>query len=212
MTFWGHGYRPRALPGETEAGEEGTGLGETAADAGELIDAFGGLGGGANRLLGERLFDDVGVGGEFAGRPGSDFTTLQAVETAVAKGDEVSLGGGDAQSGKFGGLFAGVAEMNGPQDVHLAADYRIRMVITIGQHTGLFVGGEVRSEPGCHPWHSKKVSDWALLVVELIPTCEKRSITVGRSIYERGKENGLASYLQEVRNYLAPLIGHLPRS
>jgi hypothetical protein len=100
--------------------------------------------------LGEGIPDGVGVAGECADGD-VPVAAGQAVELAVAVGEEVALGGGDADAGDPGGLFAGVPEVDGPEDEHLAADDRIGVVVAVGEDAVLFVGGEGGSKPGGHP-------------------------------------------------------------
>ena len=132
MTFWGHGDGPGALPGEAEAGQEGAGLGEAAANPGEFGDPLDGFRGGADGAFGEGRLDGVGVGGEMARGAAGDFPALEAVESAVAVGEDGPLRGGNADVGEASGLFAGVSQVDGPEDVHLAADDRIGMAVAVG--------------------------------------------------------------------------------
>ena len=68
-------------------------------------------------------------------------------ESAIAIGEDVAFGGGDADMSDFRGIVAGVSEVDGPEDVHLGSHDGIRMVIAIGQNDGLFLRGELRSKP-----------------------------------------------------------------
>ena len=74
-----------------------------------------------------------------------------AADAAVAVGQDVPLGRGHADGREAGQLVAGVAEVNGPQDVHLPADHRIGMPVAVGQHSRLLVGGQRRTKPSSHP-------------------------------------------------------------
>jgi len=149
--FLGHGNRSRALPGEAKRCEEGPCLGGAATKAGELVDAFDGLGGGADRAFGERLFDRLRVIGEFAHGdvPVAAFEPRQA---AIAVGKDVAFGGGDADRSNACGLFAGVPEVNGPEDEHFASDKRVGVPVAVVQDDGLFIGRKCGPEPNSHPW------------------------------------------------------------
>lgn len=147
----GHGDGAGPLPGEPQAGQEGAGLGEAAMRPGQPVDAVGGFGGGANRLRGEGPRDGVGVVGQFADRAVVRLPPPQAVEPAVAVGDQISLGGGDADTGQVGGLLAGVAEVNGPEDEHLATDDRVGVLVAVGENGGLLVRGQGGAKPSGHP-------------------------------------------------------------
>ena len=100
MTFWGHGDGPGALPGEAEAGQEGAGLGEAAAEAGEVGDPLDGLGRGADGAFGQRLPDERGTSGEVGRGAASGLAAFKAVESAVAVGEDGPLGGGNADVGR----------------------------------------------------------------------------------------------------------------
>jgi len=139
------------LPGEPEAGQERAGLGEAAAAAGELVDAVDGLGGGAGRPRVEGRFDGVGLGGQFGGRAGRRFPPGEGVPSAIPVRDQGPLGGGDADGGEVGRLLAGVAEVDGLQDVQLAADDRIGVGVAVGQNAGRLVGGSGGAELSGHP-------------------------------------------------------------
>jgi len=115
-----------------------------------VFDAVGGFGEGANRGGGEGLTDGVGVVGPFARRDVA-VAPPESVQPAVAVGQDVPLGGGDADVGQVGRLLAGVAEVDGPQDEHLAADDRIGVFVPVGENGGLFVGGQGGAKPGGHP-------------------------------------------------------------
>src|SRR4051812_26601040 len=88
--FWGDGDGADAPPSQTQALEELANLSGLAADAGQALDAFAGLGRAAHGLVGERLFDGLGVGGEVAdGAFGAP--RPQALESAFAEGGDVAL-------------------------------------------------------------------------------------------------------------------------
>lgn len=118
---------------------------------GQPVGAVGGFGGGANRSLGKGSRDGVGVVGQFADRAAVRLPPPQAVESTVAVGDQVSLGGGDADTGQVGGLLAGVAEVNGPEDEHLATDDRVGVLAAVGENGGSLVGGQGGAKPSGHP-------------------------------------------------------------
>ena len=138
------------MPAEAQPGQEGARLGEAAAEAGQLLDAVGGLGDGTNRGGREGLADDLGVVGQCARRE-VPVASPESVQPAVAIGQDVPLGGGEADVGQVGGLLAGVAEVDGPQDEHLAADDRVRVGVTVGQDGRSLGGGQSGAEPGGHP-------------------------------------------------------------
>ena len=92
-------------------------MGEAATNPGQLVDAGDGLGGGADRPLGEGSLDAVGVVGELAGRSGAGIAASQRLQATVAVGEEVAFGGGDADVSDACGVIAGVPQMNGPEDV-----------------------------------------------------------------------------------------------
>ena len=79
------------------------------------------------------------------------FASPQAAESAIAVGEQVSPGGGDADGGEVGGLLAGAAEVDGPRDEHLAADDGVRVLVAVGADGGLFVGGQGGAKPSGHP-------------------------------------------------------------
>lgn len=139
------------MPGETQTGQERAGLGEPAADAGQFVDSLDGLGGGANGAFGEGRLDGVRVVGQFAPGLVSGWASFESVESAVAIGEDVAFGGGDADMGELGGLFAGMSQVNGPEDVHFATDDGIGVVIAVGEKGGLFGGRENRPAPSRHP-------------------------------------------------------------
>ena len=89
------------------------------------------------------------MGGEFADRD-VPVAADQAVDLSVAEGQDVARGGGGAHVGDPGGFRASVAEVDGPEDEHLAADGRIG-VVAAGEDANLFVGGEDGSKPSGHP-------------------------------------------------------------
>jgi len=115
-------------------------LSQPAANAGECRDPFDGLGRGANGAFGERRLDGLGVGGEVARGAVARFAPPESVESAVAIGEDVSLGRGDADVRQAGGIFAGVPEVDGPEDIHLPADDQV-VAIAAGADRGLLVGG-----------------------------------------------------------------------
>jgi len=138
------------LPGEAEAGQEGAGLGQAAANPGEFGDPLDGFGGGADGAFGQRLPDDRGMGGEIARGAAGDDAALETVESAVAVGEDVPLRGGDADVGEAGRVLSGMPEVDGPEDVHLAADDGVGMPVAVGEDGGLEVGGKRRAKPGRH--------------------------------------------------------------
>ena len=139
------------MPGEAEAGQEGAGLGQSAANSGEFGNPLDGLGGGADGVLGEGLLDDRGMGGEIARRAAGDFAAFETVEPAVAIGNDIPLRGGDADMGETGGILAGVPEVNRPEDIHLAADDRIGMLVAVRENGRLDVRSQSGAKPSCHP-------------------------------------------------------------
>jgi hypothetical protein len=102
-------------------------------------------------VLGQRLPDDRGTGGEIARGAAGDAAALETVESAVAVGNDVPLRGGDADVGEAGRVLSGMPEVDGPEDVHLAADDRIGMPVAVREDGGSEVGGKRRAEPGRHP-------------------------------------------------------------
>ena len=89
--------------------------------------------------------------GQFARR---DVTVAspESVQPAVAVGQDVSLGGGDADVGEAGGVLTAVAEVDGPQDEHPAADDRVGVAVAVGEDGRLLVGGQGGAKPSSHPW------------------------------------------------------------
>ena len=124
------------MPGEPEAGQEGAGLGEAAAKAGEVGETFDGLGRGADGAFGRGLPDERGMGGEVARGAALGFAAFKAVESAVAVGEDVALRGGNADVGEASRVFPGVPEVDGPEDVRRAADDRIGMAVAVGEDGG----------------------------------------------------------------------------
>ena len=80
-----------------------------------------------------------------------DFPALEAVESAVAVGEDGPLRGGNADVGEASRVLSGVPEVDGPEDVRRAADDRIGMAVAVGEDGGSEVGGERRAEPGRRP-------------------------------------------------------------
>ena len=106
-------------------------------------------------MPGEGLADGLGVVGQLAGWD-VWVTPTQAVPPAVPVGEDVPLGGGDADVGEVGGLLARVAQVNGPQDEHLAADDRVGVGVPVGEYGRLLVGGQGGAKPSSHPWLRRK--------------------------------------------------------
>ena len=115
------------------------------------MDAVDGLGGRANGLRVEGPFDGVGVGGQFTRRAGRRLPSGEGIQPAIAVRDQVSLGGGHADGGEVGRPLPGVAQVDGPQDVQLAADDRLGVPVAVGQNAGSLFGGEGGAEPSGHP-------------------------------------------------------------
>ena len=95
--------------------------------------------------------DAIDMGGEIARRAARDFAVFEAVESAVAIGNDVTLGGGDADMGEAGGVQPGVSEMDRPEDIHLAANDRVGMPVAVRENGRLDVRSQSRAKPGCHP-------------------------------------------------------------
>jgi len=83
--------------------------------------------------------------------PALRFASRETVESAVAVGDDVTLGGGDADIREAGRLSAGVSQMDGPQHQHLAAHDRVAMPVAMIKNHRLNVGGQDRAKPVHHP-------------------------------------------------------------
>lgn len=124
-------------------------------DAGELMNAFDGFGGGANGLFGERPLDDLGVRSQFADGAMSGLASPESLQSTIAVGEEIAFGGGDTDMGNAGGVLAAVTKVNGPKNKHLPSHDGIKMVIAIRQNAGLFLGGKGWAKPSNHPWRSE---------------------------------------------------------
>lgn len=147
--------------GEAEAGEKLAGLGESAANAGEFLDAFGGLGRGANGVVCQGLLDDLDMVDMSRWSTMSRLTLDESIQAAIAVFEEVSFGGGDSDAGDAGRLFAGVSEVHGPEDEPFASDGGIGVVIAIVADASVFVGGELGSIPSRDPWPSWEARKFA---------------------------------------------------
>ena len=66
-------------------------------------------------------------------------------------GEEVSLGGSDADTGDSGGLFTGVTQVDGPEDEHFASDDGVGVMIAVVTDEDLFVGRKFGAIPSGHP-------------------------------------------------------------
>jgi hypothetical protein len=128
--------------------------------------------------------DGVGVGGEVAHRAVLRVAHLEAAEFAAAVREDVARG--DADVGVAGGLFAGVPEVDRPEDVHRAADDRIGMLVAVREDGGLEVGGERWAEPGRRPElriGAGKNSTHPRTVVEQNSDRGKRSTGAGQGLF-----------------------------
>jgi len=79
------------------------------------------------------------MGGEIARGAAGVFAILETVESAVAVGNDIALRGGNADVGEPGGVLAGVSEVDRPEDIRLAADDRIGMLVAVRKNGRLDV-------------------------------------------------------------------------
>lgn len=129
--------------------EEGARLREAPFESGELPDAVGGLGDGADRGVFQRGLDRLGVAGQCA--DGADDVPLaQAVEASGAVGFEVAADGGPADAGDLAGLGLGGSGVDRPEDEHLPADVHVRMRVTLDGDSRTF-GIRKANRRACHP-------------------------------------------------------------
>ena len=77
---------------------------------------------------------------------------FEPLQTAVAIGEDVAFGRGDADGRDSGGLLAGVPEVDGPKDEQFAADDGVGVPVAVGPDADLFVGGKSGAVPSRHPW------------------------------------------------------------
>ena len=71
------------------------------------------------------------VVGEYARGSRTGLALSEGRESAIAIGEDVAFGGGDADVSDLGRLVAGVSEVDGPENVHLGSHDGIRMLIAI---------------------------------------------------------------------------------
>jgi len=119
------------LPTEADPLEKHAGLGQAAPQAGELLDAVGGLGNCADGFLRQRGFDRFAVLCQIADRP-NDVPAAQPVESAIAVGGQVALHGGSSHSRDLARLGTPESAMHRPQNEHLPPDVQVRMRVAFG--------------------------------------------------------------------------------
>lgn len=122
---------------------------QATAAAGELLDAVGSFGDGADRRFGQGDFDRFGLTGQFT--DGADeVARSQAVKAARAVSREVALDGGPSHSRDLSRLLTGEPRMHRPEGEHFAANAQIRVRKPLGRDDGLFGLGE-SNRVACHP-------------------------------------------------------------
>jgi hypothetical protein len=106
-------------------------------EAGELFDAVGGFGDGADGRFVQRSLDRFGVIGPFT--DGADEVARSlAVEAARAVCRAIAMNGGPSHSRDLAGLQTGESDMHRPEGEQLAAHAQVRMRKSLGRDDGLF--------------------------------------------------------------------------
>ena len=144
--FWAARGWAGAPPLQAQVLEELPHLRRAAPQAGQLIQAFAGLGDRADGGLVERLSNQVPICGQFAHRA-LDVPLPQAVQAPVAECGEVALDGGSSDPGDLGRFLARQSAVQQPEDQHLFADSGVGMGGPLLIDDPLLLFGQLHAEP-----------------------------------------------------------------